>query len=856
MSRKLTLLDVIENEVELSESAPEVIRDFEEYNVYDKSERSGLIDKAKKYFNRGYEAEEDIELGLRRRYVPKHVLEEAETTLYDSSAIDATETTALLETSAVETSAAAVTGAASGVTSGAASSLLPGIVTTGILTVGGVAYGAHELKKGNPVHVSGSNYAGPGTKDFDAPEKGTVDIIARDHDISYKKAESPADVLRSDKKALGDFTADYIKSADIRSGISAAGLGIKHGVETLLNKVIYPNMPRNTLTADQKRRIYYLTTNRITKYYRNAGEFRFAIQQKAAAWERHGGNKAEYIQATYASLQQRFRQAGLDPKDYIHQTWWLANLPNPTTENPRDWLDDIVENHADILDVQAFEDSFSEDVETNIEPPSVRPGAPTQPVASTSGVKRPSATNLQEPPTKMGHTLRDDPMTGKRTEMAPGAAGGSSDAPSDNTIKIGYKGFKMEGNKIFYSHATRQRIWGGQLKINSIENTTTSLAQNSIVYPYSDQQTQYIWRYIPEGLFTSLLTLPNCKPCFVRMKVIPIGATVSFGTNTTLTGSGTTHHILYGMGHTGLNKVLPTKTAYCSIDSEMVVTENAITGTNVADDWIKKLWGSSLTNAAIGNKANVDAIAISATNHRIIFPNTFLKINVPQPKPASATQLAIDAAFSNSFFNIPKYWQMIQMRNWEGQVLTDMHFEYPWPILSSANATSIYVMGPAAKGMEVARTGTRKRMKFSANNLNFSQFTTNQTSIDRGVTVVKPYQTNSYKTCSLNTKAPANPMCFEKLQVGSMVPSVHFGIEAVQANVPGSTNSFIQASADFYVETEIGFEFNANHDFQFESFKLDMAMAHANAFGDCTLTDSYSNFNEVSRYGQVLVPDN
>lgn len=848
MSRKLTVLDVIENEVVLSETFPPVNKDFEQFNVYDESERTRLIDKAKQYFQRTPGVAEDVELGLRRRYRPEHVAEEAETSFIDSSAIGASEVTPLLGASAAGVSGAATASAS------ATASLIPGVVATGILGLGGIVYGAHELSKGNPVHVPGSNYAGPGTKDFNAPEKGTVDIIARDHDISYKEAESHADVLRSDQKALGEFAADYIKSGDIRSGISAVGLGIKHGAEKVLNKSIYPKMPRNPLTPEQKKGLFYLYNNGQLKYFNNAGQFRFAVQRKAEAIARRGGDKQKYIHTMYETLKNRFVQKHLNPEDYIHKDWYLKNLPSTTTSNPRDWLEDIIKNHADItdFDYQEFENAFNDNIERNVEAPPVEPSAPPEPVASTSGVKRPAVPSVEEPAAKMGHVERDDPMVGKKSEMAPGPAGGSSDPPGDIHMKIGYKGFKMEGNKIYYTHATRQRVWGGQVKINAFENTPNSLAQNNIIYPYCDQQTQYIWRYIPEGLYTSLLTLPNCKPCFVRMKVIPIGATVSFGTNSATNSSGTTHHILYGMGHTGLNKVLPTKTAFCSIDEAMVVTETTISGTLVQDDWIKKLWGAPLTSAAIGNLQAIKDIAASATNHRIINPTTFLKINVPQPKPYISTQTLVDASYSNSFFNIPKHWQMIQMRNWEGQVLTEMSFKHDWPILSINNSASIYVMGPAAKSIRVARTGTRKRMKIGPNTANDIIFAANQTVEDSNVSLIKPYTTNGYKVSSLNTKPPFNPMCFEKLQVGAMVPSVHFGVEAVQANVPGESASYIQASADFYVETEIGFEFSANHDFQFESFKLDMAMSHANAFGDCTLAGTYADFNEVSRYGQVL----
>ena len=133
------------------------------------------------------------------------------------------------------------------------------------------------------------------------------------------------------------------------------------------------------------------------------------------------------------------------------------------------------------------------------------------------------------------------------------------------------------------------------------------------------------------------------------------------------------------------------------------------------------------------------------------------------------------------------------MRKFENKCITQMSYKYDWPILNRTTAATIYVMGPAAKKIMVARRGKRGKQGFNLPAADHvTNFTDNQVDTNvNSVSAQRPYQTNNYQNHNLNNVPAYNPMGFESQKVGSSVPSVHFGIEAVKANTPGAQESYI-----------------------------------------------------------------
>ena len=81
-------------------------------------------------------------------------------------------------------------------------------------------------------------------------------------------------------------------------------------------------------------------------------------------------------------------------------------------------------------------------------------------------------------------------------------------------------------------------------------------------------------------------------------------------------------------------------------------------------------------------------------------------------------------------------------------------------------------------------------------------------------------------------------MAFENRSVGSAIPSIDVGLEAIKSNVPeAAVTDYINASVDFLVETYIEFETDMNHDFAFEEFDLIMDTNRAPVIGASSNTN-------------------
>lgn len=86
----------------------------------------------------------------------------------------------------------------------------------------------------------GHNYLGPGNPLNNGAPVDTADEIAKVHDIEYHNATSEQDIFDSDKKAIFNFSKDFVTHPNLPSLAGAAGLTIKHAVENVTG-VIYPS---------------------------------------------------------------------------------------------------------------------------------------------------------------------------------------------------------------------------------------------------------------------------------------------------------------------------------------------------------------------------------------------------------------------------------------------------------------------------------------------------------------------------------------------------------------------------------------------------------------------------------------
>ncbi len=113
---------------------------------------------------------------------------------------------------------------------------------------------SQQVDKLNKFLFPGHNYLGPGnvapSAGNQAPPIDRDDQIAAEHDTAYHQAKTKEDIYKADTQAIGDFAHDAYKNLNWHSAVGAIGLGAKHGVERLTNKVFYPNLGKSCHTHD------------------------------------------------------------------------------------------------------------------------------------------------------------------------------------------------------------------------------------------------------------------------------------------------------------------------------------------------------------------------------------------------------------------------------------------------------------------------------------------------------------------------------------------------------------------------------------------------------------------------------
>lgn len=94
------------------------------------------------------------------------------------------------------------------------------------------------------------NYFGPGQSDYNTQPIDSDDSIARKHDLLYEAAQNKSDVFKADREAVQEFAQDIFENWNWHSIVGAAGLGIKHVIESSFDHVFYPSLQRDSETQD------------------------------------------------------------------------------------------------------------------------------------------------------------------------------------------------------------------------------------------------------------------------------------------------------------------------------------------------------------------------------------------------------------------------------------------------------------------------------------------------------------------------------------------------------------------------------------------------------------------------------
>lgn len=391
-------------------------------------------------------------------------------------------------------------------------------------------------------------------------------------------------------------------------------------------------------------------------------------------------------------------------------------------------------------------------------------------------------------------------------------SGGQIINPYDRVIQNSFR-IKTWGNALFEQHRT---VAG------------SNLTQPLHTWPQAVLPTQALWFYMSPAQFKQIWDNGSQEHYVkeVRVKVTPVGPTVNFNTNEGASGTAAPSHIIYGRATIGLNKILPCDMVDIERDAAKPMELISATNNFSPDEWIHRIWGySNLLSIA---NTNIQ----TAANGQIIIPHTYLRIWQP-PKITTiggATNTAGVAGTNRvicSDYPMDKIIPVMTMKHFETANMPILDFQ--WEVKRPYNLgdrTQIYDNTPLRGSVTANRLHIWERYSTTQNSAKtyLAQTANNPTIVDdvRAQSAINPRfiidsmksvvnQTNYmevYRRATIENMALDVNDKQQTKALGSVahMPMVTFGIDGVQANVPGGVDSYINVAYDFIIETFIGID--------------------------------------------------
>ena len=117
------------------------------------------------------------------------------------------------------------------------------------------------------MNFPGHNYLGPGNPILNGEPVDEDDRIAQEHDYAYDAATSDEHIREADRRAIANFTKDFIVNNNYHSAIGSIGLASKYIFESALG-VQYPrNVDQRGQTSASKRTEWRLYTSSTGRHY-------------------------------------------------------------------------------------------------------------------------------------------------------------------------------------------------------------------------------------------------------------------------------------------------------------------------------------------------------------------------------------------------------------------------------------------------------------------------------------------------------------------------------------------------------------------------------------------------------------
>lgn len=651
--------------------------------------------------------------------------------------------------------------------------------------IGGNIFNYQHLGPGNTIELS---------------TKNTLDGIAKAHDIAYSNAVKEKDIHDADQqfidntnKVYEDSNLDFSQRALAK--LSGMAISAKQAVEQKVG-VLYPAMKPKPVNPFGNNR----NGTPITPV-----QWLFGL--KRAAQNKKFKTQAEtlkYLRGRHELIRNTLGKEEYDKIFNKYPNQFNLNnqgnsLTTTTTESPPN-----IEN----IDLSMFDE-------------------PMEPVAGSSSmgvVPEPASKKA-----KTGETGEQQVMPENNNmevaENVEGAAGGANSGGSGIAVQA-LQYYRSPASlslsiPVVYKNSFRTRTWGSGIFPKNFPDarTATNLGGLCFVMPYAAFPVEKLNSFIPEAVFRKLQSSPAIyKVLGIKVKVTPIGQMVSFNANTSASGVGTTSHTLYGSSGIGLNKKLPTLYAENIRRDEQkpMVISNCDIATN--PDWSDFLWGvkRSTKPDEASQPETVRNLQSSMCGNAIFEAPTFLSVFQGSAEfDAGATYTpSYSLTVNNSMQAMTKYITSYPMQphtgipciNYEyicqqGSRLTNTSLCWRYIDYSDArrvvqtNRQSFEIAQHEATGVggtssSVTTGGYNNQMAKRSNIANLQQFIP---ALSSGIYKDFVIEDNNYFT---------HRNAQDELK---SIPQIFFGIEAVRSNTPGQNTEFVNASCDFYVETEIAF---------------------------------------------------
>lgn len=700
---------------------------------------------------------------------------------------------------------------------------------------------------GKGLTLPGSDHIGPGNDIIMGAARSGADQVAKDHDIAYhniiefaRQNALSSDEFRNmissaDQTAIDQFNKEISETKTWQAYVGKYGLKIKKAFEDNV-KHVYPQQPKQTSIFGLSKAGTPLTRDQWTYKLKLAASNKFRNIQDNTERDR---KKNDYIKSQHDDLRVK-----IGDKEY-HKHFNQYGAPilkgesvssTKSSDNDANKQTAETEKQVEKDQVETDNDEFTKDDEPELNK---------------------AVDDAEEQQPNMAPTNKDEHMEVDQTGASASSQGGRSMGGGSTSPQVlqFYKasGFHANGNRASYNNGFRLRSWGNGL-FKSEGNASAAVRNEQVVVtPMVDLPVDYLWFYIP---MEAVDTLPlGTKIKGVKIKVTPIGQMVSFNTNASTTSSGSTSHTLYGMAQIGLNKIIPTQRMTITRDTTSPMKLASATKWKSETEWITRLWGHNtsapLSGTIIAQYPTLDC----AANHEIIVPNTYCAIIYPTPPSSVADSTYPDdmQISSSGQWNINHILTKFPMQPHTGKPIINYDFNFREDLFLKPRNTytkmrpgtsAIFAgcitqpafmeytqadkdkIGPLQhEAVEIDNSIVNRERTINNGNLMNSQTRGNRESGWRNFNMgtALGFQTHKKETDIFG------------------MPSVTFGIEAVQANIPeASTSTYINASCDYWIETEIEFEFHIESHFN---------------WGDARGQNFFLNNNLVNpnRMGQVLL---